>query len=149
MDQYRCRPEELPLKLYRVHYAESQTTRTDEGLKAANTTTFYGDSERERGLFKQAVEDHFTWGYRGRSPFVSLFSYRIRLSGTASSWCAPGSVMLGSHGWRGVGGYEVCWVGSIMGRSAEISAKYRLFANRLHVPFLADTPNTCIPDLDP
>ena len=88
MNQYRCRPEELPRNLYRVHYSESQTTRTDEGLKAADTTAFYSDSERERGLFKQAVEDHFTWGYRGRSPFVSLFSDRNHAEkwGCAEPW---------------------------------------------------------------
>ncbi|KAI0415741.1 hypothetical protein F5X98DRAFT_388631 [Xylaria grammica] len=76
MDQYRCRPEELPRNLYRVQYPESQTTRTDEGLKATNTTTFYGNSDYELGLFKQAVENHFTWSYRGRSPFISFFSDR-------------------------------------------------------------------------
>ncbi|GAW17507.1 hypothetical protein ANO14919_069650 [Xylariales sp. No.14919] len=74
MDQYRRRPEELPRNLYRVDYLGSQTTRTDEELKAADTTTFYGNSEREQGLFREAVQNHFTWSYRGRSPFVSFFS---------------------------------------------------------------------------
>ncbi|EED14475.1 hypothetical protein TSTA_106850 [Talaromyces stipitatus ATCC 10500] len=76
MNQYCCRPEELPLHLYRVHYPESQTTLTGEGLKATDTTTLYGNSTHELSLFKQAVEDHFTWGYRGRSPFISFFSDR-------------------------------------------------------------------------
>ncbi|KAI0412770.1 hypothetical protein F5X98DRAFT_354043 [Xylaria grammica] len=74
MDQYRRRPEELLRNLYRVDYLGSQTTRTDEELKAADTTTFYGNSESEQVFFRQAVKDHFTWDYRGRSPFVSLFS---------------------------------------------------------------------------
>ncbi|KAI3322850.1 hypothetical protein HD806DRAFT_536031 [Xylariaceae sp. AK1471] len=90
--------KELPRNLYRVHYSESQTTLTDEGLEAADTTTFYGDSEREKGLFRQAVEDHFTWGYRGRSPFVSLFSDRNH----AENWgCA--------EPWRGSNSHREQW----------------------------------------
>ncbi|CAG9948786.1 unnamed protein product [Clonostachys rosea f. rosea IK726] len=98
MNQYRCRPEELPPNLYRVQYSESQTTRTDEGLKAVNTTTVYGDSEHERALFKQAVGRHLTWSYRGRSPFVSLFSDRNH----AENWgCA--------EPWRGSKPYREQW----------------------------------------
>lgn len=98
MNQYRCRPEELPRSLYRVHYSGSQTTRTDEGLEAADTATFYGDSERERGLFKQAVEDHFTWGYRGHSPFISLFSDRNH----AENWGC-------TEPWRGSNAHREQW----------------------------------------
>ena len=48
MNQYRRRPEELPRNLYQVHYSESQTLRTGKRLEAADTTTSFGDSERER-----------------------------------------------------------------------------------------------------
>uniref|UniRef100_A0A093URP2 DUF7587 domain-containing protein n=2 Tax=Talaromyces marneffei PM1 TaxID=1077442 RepID=A0A093URP2_TALMA len=88
MSEYRCRPEELPHRLYRVHYPESETIRTDVGFKAADTTTVYGNSECDLRLLKQAVEDHFTWGYRGRSPFISLFSDRNHAEnwGCAEPW---------------------------------------------------------------
>ncbi|KAI0523901.1 hypothetical protein F5B22DRAFT_422226 [Xylaria bambusicola] len=76
MDQYRCPPEELPRYLYRVRYPESQTRHTAEGLTAADTTTVYGDNEHQRGLFRQAVEKHFTSSDRDSSLFISLFSDR-------------------------------------------------------------------------
>jgi hypothetical protein len=86
MNEYRCQPEELPHHLYRVHYPESQTTRAEVGFKATDTTTVYGN--HDLCLFKQAVEDHFTWGYRGRSPFISLFSDRDHAEkwGCAEPW---------------------------------------------------------------
>ncbi|KAI0891489.1 hypothetical protein F4806DRAFT_304308 [Annulohypoxylon nitens] len=88
MNQYRCQLEELPYRLYRAQYQESQTLRIDVGLEAADTATFYNDSVRERELFKRAVENHFTWGYRGRSPFISLFSDRDHAKswGNAQPW---------------------------------------------------------------
>lgn len=89
MDQYRCPPEELPFELYRIQYPGSRTLRTDEGLVASDTTTSFGDSELERILFKRAMENHFTWGYRGRSPFISLFSDRDHAEswGCEEPWC--------------------------------------------------------------
>ncbi|KAI0966498.1 hypothetical protein F4678DRAFT_288107 [Xylaria arbuscula] len=57
----RCRPDELPSDLYRIQY---------EGLVAADTTKTYQSME----AFGTSVTLHFTWNYRGRSPFISLFS---------------------------------------------------------------------------
>ncbi|KAK5635865.1 hypothetical protein RRF57_011577 [Xylaria bambusicola] len=98
MDQYRCRPEELPRNLYRVQYPKSRTNQSDEGLTAADTTTIYGDSEHQRGLFRLAVENHFTWSYRGASPFISLFSDREH----AVSWAC-------SEPWRGSSPHSEDW----------------------------------------
>ncbi|KAI0377670.1 hypothetical protein F5Y04DRAFT_284738 [Hypomontagnella monticulosa] len=77
MDQYRLKPKDLPSWLYRVQYPESQTGRDSEGLFAADmTTAFRGDDPLIRELFKQAVQNHFTWSYRDSSPFISFFSDR-------------------------------------------------------------------------
>ncbi len=66
-----CPPNELPSHLYRIHYPQSQTRYiTNEGLLAADTTTTYWSME----VFGSSVRRHFTWSYRGRSPFISLFS---------------------------------------------------------------------------
>jgi hypothetical protein len=72
MDQYCCRAWDLPPFLYRVQYPESQTCRIDGGLEAADTTTSFGPGQLDE--FRRTVQNHFTWGYRGRSPFISLFS---------------------------------------------------------------------------
>ncbi|KAM5357656.1 hypothetical protein ACJZ2D_016044 [Fusarium nematophilum] len=74
MDQFRCLPEDLPRELYRVHYPESQTTCSAEGFLASDTITVYNDIERD--LFKAAVENQFTWGYRSPLPFIAVFSDR-------------------------------------------------------------------------
>lgn len=49
------------------------------------------NSERERDLFKQAVENHFTWSYWGFSMFISLFSDRSHAEnwGRKEPWLMP------------------------------------------------------------
>ncbi|KAI1308019.1 hypothetical protein F5Y03DRAFT_350853 [Xylaria venustula] len=66
----RCQPSELPSHLYRIQYPASQTRYTDEGLRAADTTTTYSSRE----VFGDSVRRHFTWKDRRRSSFISLFS---------------------------------------------------------------------------
>lgn len=89
MEQYCCRLWDLPSFLYRVQYPESQTCRIERGLEAADTTTSFGPGGLDE--FRQAVQNHFTWRYRGRSPFISLFSDRSH----AENWGR-------SEPWRGL-----------------------------------------------
>jgi hypothetical protein len=97
MDQYCCRAWDLPSFLYRVQYPESQTSASlAGGLEAADTTTSFGPGELDE--FRQAVQNHFTWGYRGRSPFISLFSDRNH----AENWGR-------SQPWRGSDSHIQDW----------------------------------------
>ncbi|KAK0672647.1 hypothetical protein QBC41DRAFT_313085 [Cercophora samala] len=82
--------DNLPHELYRVQYPESQTSYTWQGLQAANTITVYKDSDEDRSQFKHDVKSHFTWHYRGNSPFISLFSDKTY----AENWAR-------SEPWRG------------------------------------------------
>ncbi|KAF4984694.1 hypothetical protein FDECE_17037 [Fusarium decemcellulare] len=79
MNIHRFQNDLLPTELYRVHYVGSQTTfSSDEGLVAADTTKIYNDGVS----LGRAVVNHFTWGSRESSPFISLFSDREH----AESW---------------------------------------------------------------
>ena len=75
MDFFRCTQEELPSQLWRVQYKCSQTKESDEGnLLAADTHTFYDDSQEDLEDFRQSVTDHCTWKHREPTPYISLFS---------------------------------------------------------------------------
>ncbi|KAK0745119.1 hypothetical protein B0T21DRAFT_267717, partial [Apiosordaria backusii] len=74
MDEYRCPPQELPLHLYRVQYRNTRTVyNKSSGLEARDTTTLYNKSGFDDD-FIQAVQNQFTWGHKGRTPFISFFS---------------------------------------------------------------------------
>jgi hypothetical protein len=97
MDELRRQPFELPRFLYREGYSGSKTTCTaSAGLEAANTTTVYRINQQH--LLKLAVENHFTWAYRGHSHFISLFSEGEHAWNWASMPAYPGRLHCAAQG---------------------------------------------------
>lgn len=72
MEKHRCRPTDLPSKLYRVQYPGCQTALSGDGLAAKDTDLFY--SGNEMNAFRQSIIEQMTWHHRGAQPYITCFS---------------------------------------------------------------------------
>jgi hypothetical protein len=59
------RPQQIPTRLYRVHYLSSMTTRDTSGLRAQDGSTNSADHS--------SVVEHLNWSSDVPSPWISLF----------------------------------------------------------------------------
>jgi hypothetical protein len=87
MDEYICLALDVPSKRYRVHYPGSQTAFSSQrGFTASDTTKTFRSGELDK--FRHAIEEQFTWGFRGPLPFISLFSDKRHAEnwGRKESW---------------------------------------------------------------